>query len=149
LAELRWRAGDIQGALGIWESYRGAAVRKAQMPASAPNLAAARLNLSDALFASLEDGPRLTLAEQPLQDISTLHDATVLSYMQLSKGLVVWAFDDRGIIGRWIPALPQDMMIRSRHFRDECADPGSDLATLRKDARQLYDLLIGPISNRL
>jgi CHAT domain-containing protein len=149
LAELRWRAGDIQGALGIWESYRGAAVRKAQMPASAANLAVARLNLSDLLFDRVENGPRYTQDKQPFEDISTLHDATVLSYMQLSKGLVVWAFDDRGTIARWIPELPQDMMIRSRHFRDECADPGSDLATLRKDARQLYDLLIGPISNRL
>jgi len=84
-----------------------------------------------------------------LRDPFSLHRNTVLSYMQLSTGLAVWVFDDRGITAKWIAVAPGELSRLARHFRDECADPNSDLTALRQDARQLYDLLIAPVSDHL
>jgi len=149
LAEIYWRSNDAEKALKVWEWYRGAAVRNRAGPSLLSNAADARLQSSDIDFAGLESGPPLPFMERILGDPMAFHQITVVSYMQLASGLAVWVFDDRGITARWIAVAPQKLGRLARHFRDECADPNSDLTVLRQDARQLYDLLIAPVSDHL
>jgi CHAT domain-containing protein len=87
--------------------------------------------------------------ERILGDPTAFRQTTVISYMQLATGLAVWVFDDRGITARWVAVSPQKLGRLARNFRDECADPNSDLTILRQDARRLYDLLIAPVSDHL
>ncbi len=149
LAEIYWKSNDAEKALKVWEWYRGAAVRNPKATSVLSDIAGARLQSSDIAFAGLDSGPPLPPMEGILGSPSAFQQTTVVSYMQLATGLAVWVFDDRGITAKWIAVPPQKLVRLARNFRDECADPGSDLTVLRHDARQLYDLLIAPMSDHL
>jgi CHAT domain-containing protein len=103
----------------------------------------------NSFFSNFEAAPALPSMEEVSKASSVLADETVVSYLQLPEGLVIWVFDDRGLTAKWVIGVPQEVESLVRRFREECAHPDSDLAMLRKDARTLYDLLIAPISDRL
>ncbi|HEV2388629.1 MAG TPA: CHAT domain-containing protein [Candidatus Acidoferrales bacterium] len=143
-AELKGRA-DPVGALGVWEWYRSGPARvggPANSPTAAPPAAM---------------GPRSTLPESFPADSAKwlrreeaqLGRETVVSYAQFSDGIEIWAFDNAGIANQWVALPASELKPAARRFGEECADPGSDLAGLRQDGRQLYRWLIAPIENRL
>jgi CHAT domain-containing protein len=61
---------------------------------------------------------------------------------------VVWLFDDRGIETQRLNISAKDLETAASRFLRECAEPGSDLQPLQRDARQLYDWLVAPLAGR-
>lgn len=132
-AQLRLLQGDPQGALEIWELYRGAAPRAGS---------SARSVLLTKTLALAE--PREVTKRLP-----ALSNATVVTYAVLPRGLAVWVFDNRGVFVHWAETKPAEIEAQAKRFRTLCSDPQSDLSSLQRDARTLYDLLIAPIEEKL
>lgn len=143
IAEIRWESHDIEEALAVWEWYRGGALRKT------PALLAEGSRDSDSIeLADLDAGP--SLPEMPqVREPSDLTDRTVLVYLQTPQRLLMWVIDKQGVTGKQVLIAQDELQRLAQRFSEQCGNPNSDLATLRKKARQLYDLLIGPISDRL
>jgi CHAT domain-containing protein len=140
LAESRWEANDIEGALAVWEWYRGAPLRKvAAVVSQAPD----SIDLS-----SLDAGPPLP-AMPRFQELSDSSNKTVLVYLQTPRRLLIWVVDGQGVIGKQVLITQDEMERLGQAFYEQCGNPNSDLAALQKNGRQLYDLLIGPIADRL
>jgi CHAT domain-containing protein len=149
LAELKLHQGDTTNALEIWEWYRGAALRSkaANLPGSLGNSARATGGLA-LRTGSPENFPLPRLAEVTNQ-LPTLTAETILSYMRLREGYVVWVYDARGVSKHTIPGTAARVDSLSRSFRRLCSDRNSDLDLLKKQGRILYDLLIAPVEEKL
>lgn len=130
-------------ALDLQEWYRAAAFRSKRL--ASPPLAQ-RLGVN---FDRLDAGPPLTYIDRTENLLASLHDATVVSYMLLRQGVAIWVFDDRGIHSAWVPVSESVLDAVARRFKDRCANPGSDLAGLQQDARQLYAWLLEPVAKYL
>ena len=143
MAEIRWDANDIEGALAVWEWYRGAPLRKAPALVSQKSPAPDSIDLS-----SLDAGPPLP-AMPRVQGRSDPSNKTVLVYLQTPRRLLIWVVDVQGVTGKQVLIAHDEMQRLGKTFSEQCGNPNADLATLQKNARQLYDLLIGPISDRL
>ena len=146
IAEIRWEANDIPGALAVWEWYRGAAGRKdsaAPAPGSHANSIDASIDL-----ASLDVGPPLP-AMPEVRALSDLTNKTELIYLETPKRLLIFMIDEQGVTGKQVLIAEDQLQRLTQRFSEQCGNPNSDLASLQKNARQLYDLLIGPISDRL
>ncbi len=89
------------------------------------------------------DGPDLSSRLQELRKES------FLSYAILPGGIVAWVFDDRGIEGRQLMVKPEALELVAHRFLRQCADPGSNREDLERDAKQLYDWLVAPLSHHL
>lgn len=140
VAETRWEANDIEGALAVWEWYRGAALRKA--------VAEGQPTSESIDLASLDTG--LPLPAMPeVRELSNPSNGTVVVYLQTPKRLLIWVIDKQGVTGKQVSIAQDELQRLGQRFAEQCGNPNSDLATLQKNARQLYDLLIGPIVNRL
>ena len=144
LVEWKLRQSDATSALELWEWYRGAELRASD---GAFRHLAGTLGTNappDPRDAPPLPSPNVVTAQLPL-----LRDATVIAYGIFPDGIAVWVYDDHGVSSQWIPtSLPpvQDMVIR---FQRLCSDRNSDISTLRQSGRALYDLLIGPVKERL
>lgn len=146
IAEIRWDANDIQGALAVWEWYRSAALRKEAaetVPGSSPPGIDASIDL-----ASLDAGPPLAAMPQ-VREPADLKNRTELVYLQTSKRLLIWLRDEQGVTGKQVRVTRDELQRLGQRFSEKCGNPNSDLASLQKNARQLYDLLIGPVADRL
>ncbi|HXC43368.1 MAG TPA: CHAT domain-containing protein [Candidatus Dormibacteraeota bacterium] len=144
LVEWKLRQGDATSALELWEWYRGAELRASD--STFPHLGG---SLGTNVPPDPRDAPPLPSPNVVTAQLPLLRDETVIAYGTFPDGIAVWAYDDRGVSSRWIPtSLPpvQDMVIR---FQRLCSDRNSDIATLRISGRALYDLLIGPVEERL
>ena len=146
VAQIRWASNDIEGALAVWEWYRGAALRKeAAMSEGShrPN------SIDDSIdLASLDNAPSLPAMPQ-VRELSDLTDRTVLVYLQTPKHLLIWVIDEKGVTGKQVLIAQDELQRLAQRFTEQCGNPNSDLAALQRNARQLYDLLINPISDRL
>lgn len=132
LVQLRFRQGDIQQALEIWERYRGAPERSGRHP---------RLGATT-----------LPMPSEPHEVASQLRDITqetVISYALLPQGIATWVYDNRGVFAHWTEGSPNDIEAAARRFRALCSDPASDEIDLRQNARSLYDLLLAPVEQYL
>ena len=143
MAEIRWDRNDIEGALAVWEWYRGAALRKNAAAVTPASKTPASIDL-----ASLDSGPPLP-AMPRVRDLSDPANKTVLVYLQTPQRLLIWVVDEQGVTGKQVLVSQDDVERLGEKFSEQCGNPNSDLATLKKNARQLYDLLISPISDRL
>ena len=143
LAEIRWESNEIEEALAVWEWYRGAALRK-----DAAVVAEGSHGPDSIELAGLDAGPFLPPMPQ-VRELSDLTDRTVLVYLQTPKHLLIWVIDEKGVTGKQVLITQDDLQRLAQRFSDQCGDANSDLTALRNNARQLYDLLIGPISDRL
>jgi len=133
LAESRFRQNDIMGALELWEWYRGASLgRKASL-------------------GKKPDSVRLPpdLLNRVARETGNLARETILSYLVLSDGLIVWESDDRGINAKWVATRRLSLEDLSGRYSAMCADPNSSTVALDRDARALYNLLIEPIAEYL
>ena len=126
-------------ALEVWEWYRGAASR-----GSVP-----RLSGSDPDPASLDMETRASLLVSVGDTIPAFKHETVISFAFLPSGVAAWAFDDRGVNFAWLGASGEELAGRVRNFVQLCSDPASDLTKLRKQGRNLYDLLVAPFERHL
>jgi CHAT domain-containing protein len=144
LAEIKWEANDIEGALAIWEWYRGAPLRK-----NAIQVSPASDSMDDSMdLTTLDAGPLLPAMPQ-VSELSDPTKGTVLVYLQTPKRLLIWVIDEQGVTGKQVPIAQEELQRLGQRFSEQCGNPNSDLATLKRSGRQLYDLLISPISDRL
>jgi CHAT domain-containing protein/tetratricopeptide (TPR) repeat protein len=143
LAEIRWESNDIEEALAVWEWYRGAALRKDAVVIAEDSHGSDGIELTE-----LDAEPSLPAMPQ-VRELSDLTDRTVLVYLQTPRRLLIWVIDKQGVTGKQVLIAQEEIQLLAHRFSEQCANPSSDLAALRKNARQLYDLLIGPISDRL
>ena len=142
-AEIKWDANDVEGALAVWEWYRGAALRKDRAVMAQGSRSSDSIDL-----ASFDAGPSLP-AMPRVRELSDLINKTVLVYLQTPRRLLIWVVDEQGVTGKQVLIAADELNRIVQRFTEQCGNPNSDLATLQKNARQLYDLLIGPISDRL
>jgi CHAT domain-containing protein/tetratricopeptide (TPR) repeat protein len=138
--QLRFRRGDIEGALEIWEWYRGAALRAGPGMRTNDRLRNSRTLISGS---SLPE-PREVMSQRP-----SLVKQTVVSYAVLPAGLAVWIYDDRGVYANWIDGESKDIVAKANRLRSQCSDPTSDESDLRRTSHALYDLLVAPIEQYL
>jgi CHAT domain-containing protein/tetratricopeptide (TPR) repeat protein len=132
-------------ALGIWELYRGVALRSGASSAGQTQTSGADPESSST---SLQ---QTLVAETDLvkRTLPSLTDRTVLVYSLLSRGLAIWAYDDRGIRSIWIEKDPAYIRLLSRRFAELCDTPSSSLTAFESTAQELYELLIAPVSDHL
>jgi CHAT domain-containing protein len=144
VAESRWESNDIEQALAVWEWYRGAPLRKG-VDGGSRSSGAIDANID---LASLDAGPSLP-AMPRIHEVSDLTDRTVLVYLETPKRLLIWVVDKQGVTGKQVLVAQDELQRLGQRFSEQCGNPNSDLASLQKNARQLYDLLISPVSDRL
>ena len=100
-------------------------------------------------FTQLDSGPTLAKIERVRDSLSSLQDETVVAYAEFREGLAAWVFGARGIKVEWVSVKAEVLDGVARRFAEECADPSSDMTSLRRDGRQLYDWLVAPVERRL
>jgi CHAT domain-containing protein/tetratricopeptide (TPR) repeat protein len=136
--EWKLRQGDGTSALELWEWYRGADLRSSD---AIPSAQATPPDPSDA--------PPLPTPNAVVDRLPLLRQQTIVAFAAFDDGVAVWAYDDRGIYWHWIQeSLPHLQQLASR-FQRLCADPKSDIQTLKLSARSLYDLLVAPVDAHL
>jgi CHAT domain-containing protein len=133
LVEAELAQGRSQEAIEMYEWYLGASQREGTNPHPRAPLTNPPPPVPPGL------APRLPL----------LSRETVLAYGLLPGGLAIWVYDDRGVIAQWIPNATQDLQELAARFSDLSSDPKSELSTVRRDARSLYQVLIVPAEGRL
>jgi CHAT domain-containing protein len=143
IAEIRWEANDIEQALAVWEWYRGAAIRKAATVVAEGSHGSDSIQLT-----GLDAGSSLP-AMPHIGELSDLTDRTVLIYLPTRKRLLIWVVDKDGVTGKQVVIAQDELQRLAQRFSEQCGNRNSDMAVLRRNARQLYDLLITPISDRL
>jgi len=131
------RLGDANGALEIWEWYRSAGTR-----ARGPNTDK-RLRFSD-----LEHETSLPRLHSVEDGLPTLTTETVITYADLRDKTVAWSYDDRGITWKLIDA-PTGFKETVARFADECRDPKSDSAALKRDGQAIFNVLLTPFTEQL
>jgi CHAT domain-containing protein/tetratricopeptide (TPR) repeat protein len=134
--QLRLHQGDIQGALEIWEWYRGAALRAGQATGSSHRLQSSHIPTG---------GSSLLQPHEVTSQLPSFVKQTIVSYAVLPEGLAVWVYDNRGIDAYWIGGKSKDIEAKAHRFRSQCSDPISDESDLRQNSHALYDLLVAPI----
>jgi CHAT domain-containing protein len=78
-----------------------------------------------------------------------LIDKTVISYALLPEGLALFLADSKGVKFHLIGLSSKDLEKLSSGFLELCADPHSDIATLRSKARRLFNIFIAPFASDL
>jgi CHAT domain-containing protein len=147
LAKIRFsHEGHPEDALDLWEWYRTMAL---EPPERGPIGNKVAQTLTGIDFAELDAGPPLPTLHLAQNSLPLLRHTTVVSYSFAADGIMVWAFDDRGILARWVGVSKKDFAQVAQRFKSECSNPGSDLRVLRQHGKQLYDWLIAPIQEKL
>jgi CHAT domain-containing protein len=75
--------------------------------------------------------------------------ASVISWAQIDHRVAIWLLDDRGVRFAWSPAPASRCKALCTRFSRLCAQPGSNLATLREIGQELYQGLFAPVADQL
>ena len=142
--EWRFRQGDANSALELWEWYRGADSRIVEVEGASPSQDGATTAPPDP-----RNAPPLPTPAVVANTLPALRDVTMIAYGTFFDGIAIWTYDDRGIDSYWLATSPRNVHELAVKLDRLCADPSSDLSALRTTARSLYDLLIKPIEERL
>ena len=116
---------DPEAALKVWEEYRTIAIG----------------------LPLISDTGQVALAENDF--LKSMHNQTLLTYLQFEDGIGIWTGDDRGVTFVWAPVPGTVMERKTKEFRALCADPRSDLRQLKLVAQDLYSILFKPVESRL
>jgi CHAT domain-containing protein/tetratricopeptide (TPR) repeat protein len=128
---VRWHLRrDTAAAFSWWESYKAASLPRAL---SSPNLNPSRAAMSTPLSQS-----------SPVA-ASIGSDTAILTYAVFPDGIASWIYDGQSLQYRWIAVSAHEVELESRVFASLCSDPGSDVSSLIRHGRKLYEILIQPI----
>jgi len=136
--------GDAQGALEFWEWYRGAEFRTGNTSSSG-----VPQDLDAALPPDVKTASPLPSPTTVAQQLPLLTRETIIVFAKLPEGTAVWAYDDRGVSARWIKTPAKEIRDRVAGLRELCSKRETSIPVLRSASRSLYDLLIGPIEDRI
>jgi CHAT domain-containing protein len=137
LVEAKLANQDPEGALAVLEMYQGAGVRRA-LPIVQPSDEAAPLQRAI--------GEQQSLLSQTLP---FLRNRMVIVYDIVPSGVMLWGYDERGMTERFVAKDPNYVRLLAKRFGELCSTPSSSLVSVNKTARQLYDILIAPLEDRL
>jgi len=143
LVDFKLRSGAMEEGLEMWEWFRASALRSTH---TQDQYTGGTQSLAGVDFAKLTEqwSPRPPSGEVR-QNLSDLSGVVVVAYADLPQGPVAWVYDDQGIHFERLPVTNKALEELARRFSEECADPRSDLAALRRDGRRLYDWLVAPV----
>ncbi len=144
LVELKVLQGDARTSLELWEWYRGAPLRQGRH-----RLADTETSPRAVLVPGSVQAPRLPDLQVVKNSLPRLNDRTTISYAVLPHGLAIWVYDDAGVALQWRPGVSGQVALLAARFTELCSDPASDIGTVRRDGKSLYDLIVGPIQGRL
>jgi CHAT domain-containing protein len=113
-------------ALGYWESYKGASLRR-----------------------ELAGGPR-DASSEPLSRLPSMEGfvgegTVVVSYFLTSSGTAIWVADNGGTRTQWVNVQKKNLELLARHFAEHCSDPQSSIELVHREGRQLYQQIFLPI----
>ncbi len=139
------QASGAAAALADWEFLRDAAIRTNE-PWKKARPMSVKQAPSDA------DDVRAMLRRE--QDLigwmsNRLDGRTMLVYSLLDRRLAIWILDKSGAQLRWVDLDPAVLSMIAARFSEQCASANSSLASLRATGRQLYDVLIKPMADRI
>jgi CHAT domain-containing protein len=120
---------DPVKALAYWEYYRGASLRTSTLDKGKVALVAA---YQRHLLSSVVES-------------QVARNEVLVSYFLSSGNIHIWIVDERGIQERSLPVRISELKTLVAKFREECAEPQSDLHTLRGHGLDLYQQLLLPI----
>jgi CHAT domain-containing protein len=129
LVQQRLLEGDAEGALELWESFRGAEL---------------------SAVASVHSGsPTLSQLHEVALRLPSLTKETVIAYSVLPRGLAAWVYDDRGVRSNWVQGNPKEIQAQVQRFRTLCSDFTSEQSDVERNARNLFDVLVAPIEKQI
>ena len=130
LVSLLAHNGDNEGSFQLWEEFKAAP----KLPNVTP---------PGQVGASETHGTKVT---SKLHELST---STLVSYAVLPSELLTWVADNRGLNSYQTTISSIALSAAATHFRELCANPKSDPELVRRQARNLYNLLVVPFEGRL
>lgn len=133
------KSGGATRAFEIWEWYRASAFRGSLSKSSVKGLD----------LAKLDTGTGTSFESQIKATLPTLKHETVISFAYLPTGVAAWAFDDRGVNFAWLTPSGEELAGFVRHFAQQCANPSSNIGTLRQEGERLYRWLFAPFERYL
>ena len=142
--EWKLRRGDAKSALELWEWYRAADLRSSERPSGSVSK-----DLHNSTPPRLQGAELFPTPVEVARDLPAIEDRTVAAYAAFADGIALWSYDNRRINFHWIAAPSDRVKSLASRLNHLCADPNSDLATLRASARELYDLLVAPLEGQL
>jgi CHAT domain-containing protein/cytochrome c-type biogenesis protein CcmH/NrfG len=133
LVSLLFRKGEVTNALETWEAFKAAPAGLHDEAHHSPNHAEASATHGLPVAARFRD----------------LSKATVISYAVLSRELIIWTYDDRGVNSYRSLISASEISSAAMNFRELCSNPESNPELIRKRGRSLYEQLIAPIESYL
>jgi CHAT domain-containing protein len=137
LVEAKLETRDWWNSLAVWEMYRGADLR--------PNALSRHERDKIPQLGSLINEQRALLERVR----AALHNQLVLVYMVSDQGLMIWGYDQNGMVTRLVRKDSADLGMLSRRLGELCASPSSSISSIHRIARQLYKILIDPVADRI
>jgi CHAT domain-containing protein len=134
--ELDFRAGAIASALEAWEWYRAAPLRNMQGSDTLP------VRFSPLTGREIRD---IDAPKEISGRIDALKAQTRIAYAILPDGLAIWVYDDRGIRAKWVSVDTEELVRQVHAFTQLCANPTTNVETLRQKGATLYKVLFGSI----
>jgi CHAT domain-containing protein len=144
LVAWKLREGDNEGALELWEWYRGAEFRS-----EAHSFLETVQELNSSSFPDINAASPLPAPVTVSQQMPLLTAQTVVAFAVFPKGTAVWEYDDRGVSFHWVNNEVNEIRERVNAFRELCSRKNSSLTVLTSASRGLYDLLLQPIEDRI
>ena len=133
------KSGGATRAFEIWEWYRASAFRGSMSKSS----------IRDLDLAKLDTGPSTPFESQIKATLATLKHETIVSFAYLPSGVAAWALDDRGVNFAWLTPSAEELAGLVRQFAQQCANPSSNIGTLRQEGGKLYRWLLAPFEQYL
>jgi CHAT domain-containing protein/tetratricopeptide (TPR) repeat protein len=145
LVDVELQRGNPSEALNIWELYRDFGLRQppqSSNPPASPGTQVEAAVASTRMLISQE-------SERVTRTFSALHDQTALILGLIPHGVVIWAYDDRGLDAKWVQEDPANIRLRVTRLAELASHPSSSLEGIRLVAGELHNDLIGPLSDRI
>jgi len=139
LVELKLDSEDPLGALRVLAGFR-------EEPAGAAAQAGSR---AEGRSAGVHPAAGRTQGGLGPEDLPEPSSATVLVYSPLSDGLAIWKLNNQGVTYRRVMKDPQYVRLLVDRFKELCTTPLAPLASVESTSKQLYQILIEPVSDQL
>jgi CHAT domain-containing protein len=120
-------SGDVRSSFAWWEAFKGASLQGPHDQESA--------FLPDPALPSFPAWP----ADGKL----------LVSYAIFPDGVAIWIYDGREVHSEFVRTSVEALESMVHRFSENCGDPVANLDDLRTQGRELFELLVKPISGRI
>ena len=127
-------------AFKLWQQYRGLTEREHREIGTSGREGQVQADMS---------GGRSAADDSALEIVQTFHDRSLLTLVQFRDGLGLWFADDRGLSFHKVKVDPLVLERKIRHFRMLCAQRDSNPSAIQATGKELFSLLLSPISKSI